>query len=87
MTISKPWSQEEIDFLKNNVEKLSDKELSEHLGKSTQGIVAKKYQLKITRCPTFSVEEFLEAIKVSHNHREAKLKLGYIRNINASFKG
>lgn len=47
------WNQSEKDFLKKNFSKMTTKELSDHLGRSTSSVESMTYSLDLKRT-TFS---------------------------------
>lgn len=77
------WTNEEVQFLIDNYQLLSQSQLSEKLNIAKNAINRKACKLKLKKefkGLSFTEEEFLEVIKNSKNHTEANKKLGYTGN-------
>ena len=56
------YTKEEMDFIINNYKKMSDKEIGEHIGRTSKSVQAKRLQLGIKRqgnSSYFSLQEYL----------------------------
>lgn len=80
---AKKWTDEEVQFLKDNYQLLSGPQIAKKLNRAKSHINHKACKLKLKKIfkgLSFTEEEFLEAIKNSKNHVEATKKLGYSGN-------
>lgn len=78
----KRWTEEEIEFLKNNTN-LNISEIANYLGKTYNSVRMKSNEMKINLArknidSPFTEQEFLEAVKNSTTHSEAAAKLGSV---------
>jgi hypothetical protein len=82
--MGKRWTEFEKIFLKENYGKIPTQEISCKISRSVSSIKQRASELALTKDQIhFSDDEFLEAIKLSTCHKQAKTKLGYSSNCSS----
>jgi hypothetical protein len=60
------WPKDEINFLKENFDKLKNKELSQILKRTAGSVARKKYELRLTKSIKWSKQRVIEELKLSY---------------------